>query len=105
MNGHRMRRSPALLAIGGTTGAGTAGTAAVVVMKDTSFQPSTITAKVGAPITFKNEDTVPHDVKVNDQDSGVIAPGKDWTVTIAKAGAYPMVCTIHPSMTGQITVQ
>jgi OOP family OmpA-OmpF porin len=74
-------------------------------MKNFAFSPSTLTAKVGETITFKNEDTTQHNVKINGQESGPIDPGKDWTVKIDKAGAYPFSCTIHPSMTGQLTVQ
>jgi plastocyanin len=86
-----------------STGGSATGT--TVVMKNFAFDPTAPTAKAGETITFKNEDTVAHNVKINGQESGVMDPGKDWTVKIDKAGAYPFSCIIHPSMTGNLTVQ
>jgi plastocyanin len=99
---------------GGSTGGGSAapagGSAApaggtVVVMKNFAFDNASPSMKVGESITFKNDDSAPHDIKIDGQDSGVIAPGKSWSLKIDKAGNFPFSCTIHPSMTGALTVQ
>jgi plastocyanin len=93
---------------GGTsTGGGTTPAAggAVVVMKNIAFDNASPTMKAGESITFKNEDSAPHNIKIDNKESGIIDPGKSWSVSIAKAGAYPFACIIHPTMTGSLTVQ
>jgi plastocyanin len=89
----------------GSGGTETPAAGVTVVMKDTAFDTLSPVMKAGQSITFKNEDTVPHDIKMEGQDSGVIAPGKSWSLKIDKAGMYPFQCTIHPSMAGQLTVR
>ena len=37
-------------------------------------------------------------------DSGTLGPGSTYTFTFAGAGSYPYHCTIHPTMTGTITL-
>jgi plastocyanin len=37
-------------------------------------------------------------------DSGTLAPGASYTFTFAAAGSYPYHCSIHPTMTGTITI-
>jgi len=37
-------------------------------------------------------------------DTGIIGPGSTHTVTFAAAGSYPYHCSIHPTMTGTITI-
>jgi plastocyanin len=88
-----------------SAGTGTSAGGAVVVMKDFAFDNASPSMKAGESITFKNDDSAPHEIKIDGKDSGVIDPGKSWSVAIAKAGSYPFSCTIHPSMTGQLTVQ
>jgi plastocyanin len=61
--------------------------------------------KAGQTITFKNEDTVPHDIQIDGKDSGVIQPGASFSQVIEKAGMYPFQCTIHRAMAGQLTVR
>lgn len=83
---------------GGTSGAGT------VVETNFQFTPSTLKVKVGDKVTFSNQDSAPHHVVVGTTDLGEQQPGQDVTWTADKDGAFPFKCTIHPSMTGQITV-
>jgi len=85
---------------GGTTAGGT-----TVVEKGFAFVPATLEVKVGDTVTFKNEDTAPHNVRIDNKDLGEQAQGADVTWTADKAGTFPYVCTIHPSMTGEITVK
>jgi plastocyanin len=37
-------------------------------------------------------------------DSGAIGAGGSYTFTFASAGSYPYHCSIHPTMTGTITI-
>ena len=83
---------------GGTTGAGT------VVEKNFQFTPSSLTIKVGDKVTFSNQDSVPHHVVIGTADLGEQQPGQDVIWTADKDGVFPLKCTIHRSMTGQITV-
>jgi plastocyanin len=83
----------------------TSGGATTIVEKNFAFSPSNATVKVGDTVTFKNQDTVAHRVDVNGKDLGLQNPGADVTWTADKAGTFPVKCLIHPSMTGQITVQ
>lgn len=87
----------------GAAGAPAAGT--TISEKNIAFNPSALTVKVGDTVTFTNDDTVPHHVFVGGEDLGEQAPGVTKTWKAAKAGAFPVKCVIHPSMTGQITVQ
>jgi plastocyanin len=90
-------------ATGGTTGGAAGG--ATITEQNITFNPSTLTVKVGETVTFKNADSVPHDVVVGTKDLGEQQPGQDVTWTADKAGTIDFKCIIHPSMTGQITVQ
>lgn len=96
---------------GSQSGAGTtAGTTTgaeknTIVMKDTAFSPSTITVKVGDTITFRNDDPMIHDVVIGPQDLGEQTSGTTKTWKAEKAGTFPLKCLIHPSMTGEITVE
>jgi plastocyanin len=86
-------------ATGGSSGGGT-----TVVEKNFAFTPNTLTVDVGATVTFANQDSVPHHVNIGNQDLGEQAAGQSVTWKAATAGTYPFSCSIHPSMTGVITV-
>ncbi len=65
-------------------------------------------------IHFKNDDaSIPHNVEIKDA-SGAVAfkgdlltgPGEiNYAVPPLTAGTYTFVCTVHPNMTGTLTVQ
>lgn len=88
---------------GGTSSGGTSG-GVTVVESNYAFDPSAVSAKVGDVVTFKNEDSVPHHVMIGTTDLGEQAPGSSVTWTATAAGTFPFACSIHPSMTGEITV-
>jgi plastocyanin len=83
-------------ASGGSTGAGGYGTPP---------DPATLDVKVGDTVTFKNEDSAPHNVNIDGKDLGAQDPGASVTWKAEKAGSFPYSCTIHPSMTGEIVVK
>lgn len=89
---------------GGTSGASETADA-TIVEKAISFEPSTLEVKVGDTVTFTNEDSVPHIVNIDGADLSTQNQGESVTWTASKAGTFPFTCSIHPSMTGEITVK
>ena len=99
---------------GSTTTTGTPGTTtasgaggAQVVMKNTAFDPATVTIKAGESVTWTNEDPMNHTVTADNGefDSGNLGQGATFSFTFDKAGTYPYHCSIHPTMKGTVVVQ
>jgi len=79
--------------------------AITVSMKGLAFVPDTVEIAAGESITFVNDDTVQHVVAGDQWQSGTIDPGESYTQAFTVAGANPIRCTIHPSMTGTVNVE
>jgi plastocyanin len=80
-----------------------------MVMDERAFVPRALTLSAGERVTFEitNEDNEPHDFAIESVglNTGVIEPGGATTATIALGeGDTEFVCTLHPEMTGTITV-
>jgi plastocyanin len=93
-----------------TAGGGSAGGSGPVAvqMKDIAFSPAGVTVKVGQKITWTNDDSVQHDVQSTSGESiksDLFGKGGTFSFTPTKAGTIDYVCTVHPGMTGTITVQ
>jgi plastocyanin len=76
-------------------------------MKNIQFAPKAVTAKVGQTIRWTNADAVDHNVTATKgEELKSKAFGKDGTFSykLDKAGKITYVCTLHPGMTGTITV-
>jgi plastocyanin len=88
-----------------TTTAGGGG--ARVVMKNTAFDPATVTIKAGESVTWTNQDPMNHTVVADNGEfkSGELGQGGIFTFKFDKAGTYAYHCSIHPSMTGTVIVQ
>jgi plastocyanin len=65
-------------------------------------------------IHFKNDDAgIPHNVAIHDASGTELFKGEiitgvaeiDYSVPALPAGTYTFVCSVHPNMTGTITVQ
>jgi plastocyanin len=98
--------SPAPTPSGGTGGTGATGSSAVAVsLQNFTFNPSDIQVAVGGTVTFTNNDTVQHNLAGDGWTSGVMAAGATFSHTFAAAGSFPIRCTIHPSMTANVTVK
>jgi plastocyanin len=82
-------------------------TSATVSIQNFSFNPSTLSVKVGTKVTWMNNDTVPHTVT---SDSGnlltspTLAPGQSFSFTFTTPGSVSYHCSIHPMMKGTISV-
>ena len=87
-----------------TTTAATATNAATI--KGFSFQPDVVKVKVGAKVTWTNDDTVAHTVTAdtNSFASGNLQPGGSFSFTFTRPGTYAYHCSIHPSMHGSVVV-
>ena len=82
-----------------------------------SYSPDTLTVSKGEVITVTNDDTAPHTVTngatPGDADAGklfdtsIIMPAATAQIDTAslEAGDHPFHCTVHPFMTGTLTVQ
>ena len=86
---------------------GGAGGGVTIKMQNIAFAPKETTVKVGQKVTWTNDDQTDHNVTA---DSGASFKSKDFggggtfSFTPDKAGAIKYECTIHPGMTGTLTV-
>lgn len=76
-----------------------------VVLSGFVFDPDVLTVKAGDTVVFTNEDSVPHEVKIDGKVLGPQQKGASVTWKAEKAGSYPYSCTVHPSMVGTIVVR
>jgi len=79
-----------------------------VSIADFAFSPSNIRVKKGSDVTWTNNDSIAHTVTESDDkngpDSGTLEPGKSYSFTYAQVGTFNYKCTLHPEMTGTVTV-
>jgi plastocyanin len=84
-----------------------AGDAVEIKMVDIKFDPQNATASVGQQVCWVNEDTIEHNAVADDGQFESELFGKDQTfsATVDSPGEIPYVCTVHPGMTGTLTVE
>jgi plastocyanin len=88
--------------------ASSGGGAVTVSMKNIQFAPKDVTVKKGQTITWRNDDTVDHNVTATSGasfKSDNFGNGGSFKFKAAKAGTIKYVCTIHPGMDGTLTVR
>jgi plastocyanin len=78
-----------------------------VTIEGTSFQPDRLTVAVGDTIVWINKDPFPHTATstAGAFDSGTIPPEKSWTFKAPKTGQFSYICSLHPTMKAQLTVE
>jgi plastocyanin len=78
-----------------------------VLIKDFSFSPAALTVSRGTRVTWKNMDGEPHTVAstAGAFRSGALDEEETFTFEFDTPGTYRYVCTIHPHMSGTITVR
>ncbi|PWB68411.1 hypothetical protein C3F09_11700 [candidate division GN15 bacterium] len=72
-----------------------------------AFNPASLTVKAGSKVTWTNNDNTTHTVTSDDgtfTSSGNLASGAVYQFAFSSAGTFHYHCTIHPTMTGTITV-
>jgi plastocyanin len=73
-----------------------------------AFSPKTLSAPVGARVTWVNSDDEPHVVTSAGSlftSSKALDTGDSFSATFQKPGTYAYYCSIHPMMMGTIIVQ
>jgi plastocyanin len=76
-------------------------------MKGFKFTPADVKAKVGQKVEFYNEDDAPHNATSQSGpklETKTFNKGGEEAVTLEEAGTIKYICTVHPNMTGTITV-
>lgn len=85
-----------------TTTVAPSGPAGTVTTSGLAFTPTTLSISVGQSVAFVV--SASHDVTWQNGDAGRGATGAPYSRTFSNAGAYTFYCSIHPAMTGTITV-
>jgi plastocyanin len=80
--------------------------ASAVAIRNFAFGPQVITVKAGTTVHWTNNDTEAHTVTSDTSAFGspVLQPGASYSFAFLKPGTYHYHCTIHPFMTGMVTV-
>ena len=78
-----------------------------VTIENFAFLPTQLTAPPGATVTVVNKDRVIHALTANNRAFNTGNVNRGITTTFqapTKPGTYPFHCSIHPYMTGVLTV-
>jgi plastocyanin len=81
---------------------------AVPSIEAVDFSLTSVTVSPGAEVEVENAGDKPHTATADDGafDSGTIEPGASGSITApSEPGTYAFHCTIHPNMTGALTVE
>jgi plastocyanin len=110
---------------GGSTGAETGATGATqkadcadltgegatftITISDFAFDPNCFTASTSQGISIENQDAADHTFTITGTDVDVpIAAGQTFNGEpisgAVSPGTYDFLCTLHPTMTGQVTI-
>lgn len=96
-----------------TSNAGSGGEkdTSVLIMKDSAvghYHPGEVSVEVGGTVTWTNKSGVVHNVVFEApsvQSSGLIKDGETFSAEFANRGMYPYLCTLHPTMRGEVEVK
>ena len=107
VSARRFAPRAALLALALASSISGAAATQAVAIDGTAFSPADITAKRGDTVIWTNNDPFPHTVTARDGafDSKAIAAGTSWRYVARKPGTFAYYCTLHPTMTGTLTVE
>jgi plastocyanin len=81
--------------------------AATVHISNFTFAQSSVAVTPGTTVTWVNDDDIPHTVVSKTQafKSKVLDTGDKFSFTFAKPGQFGYFCSLHPHMTGTVTVK
>jgi plastocyanin len=82
-------------------------------MENIAFDPSELEVTKGTTVTWTNEESVGHDVTktggpgpdFGSGDPGGMQQGDTFEHTFDVAGTIEYVCSVHPNMTGSVSVK
>ena len=103
-----MRRAVATLAALALSLAGAAEAKThLIVGRGVAWSPRTLEVQRGDVVEWKNADIVPHNVRSDAPQfaSRTLEPGQRYVWKAAKKGTFPYRCTLHPEMTGTLSVR
>ena len=72
-----------------------------------AYTPDDLSVAVGTTVTWMNTDAVAH-TSTSDTpgwDSGIVAPGGQFSFAFQTAGTFAYHCAIHPGMIGTVVVR
>ena len=77
-----------------------------IAIKNHIYTPASVTVTAGTKVTWTNNDADPHTVveENNKFHSGALDTNDTYSETFTEPGTYKYFCTLHPNMTGSITV-
>lgn len=79
-----------------------------VTISNFAFSPASISVKKGTTVTWTNKDAVAHTVTETDGQDGPksdsLGQGQTYSFTYNTVGTFKYHCSIHPNMTGTVTV-
>jgi plastocyanin len=76
-----------------------------IQVKDNSFSPSSVHARVGDTISWVNVGAMPHTVTAgNGAFDHQLSPGQQFSYALRAKGTVPYVCSFHPGMDGSLVV-
>lgn len=75
-----------------------------ISIQNFSFSPQNLNIKKGDSVKWTNKDSAPHTV-TSDLFDKKLNQNETFIYTFDKAGSFDFHCSIHPSMTGKITVE
>ena len=77
-----------------------------VTIDNFTFTPAQPSVKVGDTVTWTNHDDIPHTVvSAGKYRSKAMDTDGTFSFTFTSAGDYKYFCSLHPHMTGMITVE
>ena len=78
----------------------------IFLIEDGYFAPTDAVVEPGTTLMFVNHGQEQHTVTSDDGqiDSGVLEPGDSFLTTVEGSGSLTYHCTLHPEMTGSVTV-
>ena len=78
----------------------------IFLIEDGYFAPTDAVVEPGTTLMFVNHGQEQHTVTSDDGqiDSGVLEPGDSFLTTVEGSGTLTYHCTLHPEMTGSVTV-
>ena len=84
------------------------GAATVTVqIRSTAISPGTITVNHGDTVTWHNADSVDHQIVADDGSfaSPILHANRSWSRTMSTAGTFRYHDSLHPKLTGKVTVK